>query len=561
MEEQKRLFIAIILSIVVIIGWNTLFVDKPTITNQQTATDQQEPVAGNKKTDAGSQVADYTPETAAEADPGSASGKKDLPEPPVDARTFSLSTPLYNIRIAEHRAEVTSLTLNDYHETADKGSPLKELVNQKSSRGMFGFDTEGKSIPGLENALFTLEEEADRFNLRNGEKSVTFSWESSYGIVFEKIYTFSASTYLIDLDFVIKNGSGMPFNDALEITVPGAIDEDASRFAFEGPTFFLNDELMEIDADDIEDKDTYLGDVSFAGVADRYFISCIVPETPSPAKVKLSYDKPVVTATYVKAMDRLDPGKKVQHSFKFFMGPKSLKVLGDYGYNLKEVVNFGWFDILAKPCLIAMNLIHDILPNYGVAIILLTILIKLIFWPLGTKSYKSMNDMKKIQPLMMEIREKYKDDKQKMNAEVMGLYKTYKVNPMSGCLPMVVQMPIFLALYRMLYEAIELRHAPFMGWITDLSAPDRLFHFDVAIPFMQAPAGIPVLTIVMGATMFLQQKMAPSTGDPTQAKMMMLLPVFMTFIFINFPAGLVLYWLVNNILSISQQYYIQKKLA
>jgi len=172
-----------------------------------------------------------------------------------------------------------------------------------------------------------------------------------------------------------------------------------------------------------------------------------------------------------------------------------------------------------------------------------------------------MNDMKKLQPLMTELREKYKDDKQRMNQEVMGLYKTYKVNPMSGCLPMLVQMPIFFALYRMLYQAIELRHAPFMGWINDLSAPDRLFHFDFAIPFMQAPYGIPVLTIIMGATMFLQQKMSPSTGDPTQAKMMMLMPLFMTFIFINFPAGLVLYWLVNNVLSIGQQYYIQKKFA
>ena len=159
-----------------------------------------------------------------------------------------------------------------------------------------------------------------------------------------------------------------------------------------------------------------------------------------------------------------------------------------------------------------MNFIHGILPNYGVAIIILTILIKLLFWPLGTKSYKSMHEMKKVQPLMMEIREKYKDDKQRMNQETMALYKTYKVNPASGCLPLLVQMPIFFALYRMLYMAIELRHAPFVGWITDLSGPDRLFHFNFAIPFMEAPSGIPVLTLLMGASFLLQQKMAPTTG-------------------------------------------------
>ncbi len=170
-----------------------------------------------------------------------------------------------------------------------------------------------------------------------------------------------------------------------------------------------------------------------------------------------------------------------------------------------------------------------------------------------------MSAMKKLQPLMTEIREKHKSDKQKMNQELMALYRTYKVNPMGGCLPMVLQIPVFFALYRMLYQAIELRHAPFFLWINDLSAPDRLFNFGFSIPFMEPPYGIPVLTIIMGGTMLLQQKMSPPPGDPTQAKMMMLMPVVFTFIFINFSSGLVLYWLVNNVLSISQQYYVQKK--
>lgn len=159
---------------------------------------------------------------------------------------------------------------------------------------------------------------------------------------------------------------------------------------------------------------------------------------------------------------------------------------------------------------------------------------------------------------MMELRQKYGHDKQQMNQEIMNLYRTYKVNPMSGCLPLLVQMPIFIGLYRMLYESIELRHAPFMGWIQDLSAPDRLFHFGFSIPFMQEPYGIPVLTIIMGATMFLQQKMAPPAGDPIQAKVMLFMPLIFTVVFINFSSGLVLYWLVNNVLSIAQQYYIMK---
>ena len=210
-----------------------------------------------------------------------------------------------------------------------------------------------------------------------------------------------------------------------------------------------------------------------------------------------------------------------------------------------------------------MNFLYDhFIPNYGVAIIILTLLTKIILWPLGNKSYRSMNEMKKIQPLVAEIKEKYKDDKKRMNEEMMGLYKTYKVNPAGGCLPMVVQIPVFFALYRMLYEAIELRHAPFFWWITDLSAPDRLFRFNIEhIPFMQPPYGIPVLTLIMGATMFLQQKMQPPAGDPTQAKMMMMMPIVFTVVFINFSSGLVLYWLINNIISIAQQYYIYKKKA
>ena len=169
-----------------------------------------------------------------------------------------------------------------------------------------------------------------------------------------------------------------------------------------------------------------------------------------------------------------------------------------------------------------------------------------------------MKEMQKLQPIMAKIREKHKNDKQKMNTEMMGLYKTYKVNPLGGCLPMIIQLPVFFALFRLLGSAIELRHAPFMFWIKDLSAPDRLFHFPFSIPFMAPPYGIPVLTLLMGASMFIQQKMTPTPGDPAQAKMMMFMPIIFTFMFINFPSGLVLYWLVNNLLSIGQQYRILK---
>jgi len=200
--------------------------------------------------------------------------------------------------------------------------------------------------------------------------------------------------------------------------------------------------------------------------------------------------------------------------------------------------------------------------NYGVAIILLTIIIKLIFWPLTQKSYTSMQKMKKIQPKIQQIREKYKDDREKLNKELMEVYKIYKVNPMGGCLPMALQIPVFFALYRMLNSAVELRHQPFMLWIHDLTAPDRLnLGFSIDLPMIGHLDGLPVLTILMGITMFVQQKMTPSSGDPRQEKIMLIMPVMFTFFFINFPAGLVLYWFVNNILSIAQQYWINRHAA
>ncbi len=555
MDEQKRLLLAVVLSIIVLVGFQYFFVPAPQLNTpsqtqdtQQTATADQAPAASN--------VTDYK-----------AAPKVMVQRPDKAFRTITLSTPLYTIGVSEHMAAVTSLSLKAYKETSAADSPLKQLVLKELDErvgGTFKFDLAKGTIQGLGNAVYTADAHNSDLNLNSGEKTITFSWTSAQNITVQKIFTFRADSYLIDCDILIQNGSGMPINDALAIAVPGIYNDDIksrSRFAFEGPVGFIDNEYISIDPDDIEEKDTYPGTVGWAGYTGRYFLTAVMPKVPEKASLHLSFADDIVTNQYVRDMDSLDSGKQAKFSYTLYMGPKSHKVLSKYDNLLSKSINFGFFDIIAKPLLITMNYIHDVIPNYGVAIILLTVLIKLLFWPLGTKSYKSMSEMKKVQPLMMEIREKYKDDKQRMNQEIMGLYKTYKVNPASGCLPLLVQMPIFFALYRMLYMAIELRHAPFVAWITDLSGPDRLFHFDFSIPFMEAPSGIPVLTLLMGASFLLQQKMTPTAGDPMQAKMMMLMPIMMTVLFINFPAGLVLYMFVNNIISMGQQFYTQKKLA
>jgi YidC/Oxa1 family membrane protein insertase len=559
MDEQKRLLLAVLLSVVVLVGYQFFFVTPPPPDPNpaQTARESSETEPVPSPGDTRPAVSDYTPD---ETRAPSAIDRT----VPADFRTITVSTPLYDIALSEHLAAVTSQLLKEYKSSNGSSSDLKQMVDSRLTRGTLTTGTRGGVIDGLDTAVFTADTDALSLNLTQGSRTLTFSWTSPRGITVQKIYTFHADSYLIDCDIVIQNGSDMPVTDALVITTPGIFDEETkkrSRFAFEGPVAYVNNEFLSIKPKDIEDQDTFNGTIDWTGYTDRYFLTAVLPEGNGEGHLKLSFENDVAESRLVWQMDRIDPGKQGEYPFSYYMGPKSLKVLGEYDNTLKKAINFGFFDILAKPLLITMNFIHDIIPNYGVAIILLTVLIKLIFWPLGTKSYKSMNEMKKVQPLMMKIREKYKDDKQRMNQEIMSLYKTYKVNPASGCLPLLVQMPIFFALYRMLYQAIELRHAPFVGWIKALSGPDRLFHFDFAIPLMEAPYGIPVLTLIMGASFLLQQKMTPTAGDPMQAKMMMLMPIFMTVLFINFPSGLVLYMLVNNIISMGQQYYTQKKFS
>jgi YidC/Oxa1 family membrane protein insertase len=360
----------------------------------------------------------------------------------------------------------------------------------------------------------------------------------------------------------LKNGSGRVIQDRLFVGINGKAPGDKRMYAFQGPSALINNELKQIKIKKLEDQDTFDGNIKWLAIQSRYFMSGLIPDQIEEARMHLALksDK-VVMAQYQQPENSIPPGNQYTHKYRLYIGPKKISYLRNVGNDLEKLVDFGWFDFIARPCLWLLNLFYSVIPNYGVAIIILTILVKVLLWPLGQKSYKSMSEMKRLQPLMKEIREKYKDDKQRMNQEVMGLYKTYKINPLGGCLPMVVQLPVFFALYRMLYQAIELRHAPFFLWINDLSAPDRLFNFDFTIPFMEPPYGIPVLTVIMGASMLLQQKMSPPMGDATQAKMMMFMPIIFTVIFINFSSGLVLYWLVNNILSIAQQYYTQKKYA
>jgi len=561
--DQVRMFLAIALSFLVFFLWNIFFVEKedPVKTEQKDGITQQEnmeatdraPIEPDKKPDRGFSDKDAI--------------KKTPDKKIVDrkAKMFSVDTPLYSAKFSEKRAALTSFVLKNFRENNSPDSPLKEMMSEENSSGTYIVEFDGNEIPGLSNAIFSCDKALETTEVTNKPFQLIFSWLSNDETEVQKTYTFYPDSYIIDFEVSVKNRAEYPLQNNFSVSLFKKMeDNNGGRYGFTGPSGLINDQLKEVEIDDIEDgENRFQGAIKWIAVQDRYFISSLIPNSDKKAEMNLFVDgERVVRARYSMPIKPIHPGTERLFSYEIFMGPKSIEVLQKANYDLEKALSFGWFDFISKPCLKLMNFLYDLIPNYGIDIIILTILIKILFWPLGNKSYKSMNEMKRLQPLMAEIREKYKDDKKRMNEEVMKLYKTYKINPLGGCLPMVAQIPVFIAFYQMLYGAIELRHAPFFGWITDLSAPDRLFDFGsfgVTIPLMEPPYGIPVLTIIMGATKFIQQKLQPPAGDPTQAKMMMMMPIVFTVIFINFSSGLVLYWLVNNILSIAQQYYVYKK--
>ena len=550
--EQFRLLLAIGLSFLVLFVWSMFFVDRQPVIDKEVA-QKSENVSGEKEAPsntAGTKSNIISKETIEAIKAAQITENQE--------REITVETPFYSVRISAKGASFNSYILKKYRETVEKDSPNKQLIPESFKNGVIRTSLLEKSLNGLDNAIFSIDQASDRLVVDDSPKTLSFNWVADDGNIVTKTYTFDPNSYLIDLKVALKNTSDRVLKDQLVLSVRKPIEENKG-YGFVGPSGLINDSLEQVKTKKIEDQDEYKGKIKWISVEDRYFLSSIIPGKEIEGSMKLATIDNVVINQLVNPMFEISPGSQEEFQFYVFMGPKSMDLLDSLGHDLGKALNFGFFNVIAKPCLWFMNKIHSVVPNYGIAIILLTLFTKIILWPLGNKSYKSMSEMKKLQPLMTEIREKHKNDKQKMNQELMALYKTYKVNPMGGCLPMVLQIPVFFALYRMLYQAIELRHAPFFLWINDLSAPDRLFNFGFSIPFMEPPYGIPVLTIIMGGTMLLQQKMSPPPGDPTQAKMMMLMPVVFTFIFINFSSGLVLYWLINNVLSISQQYYVQKK--
>ncbi|MCI5120196.1 MAG: membrane protein insertase YidC [Candidatus Electrothrix sp. AUS4] len=557
--DMQRAFLAIIISFVILIGYQHYFMPAapPVVPGQVT---QQGNGASASAVQQGGDTSLVPPEAVSAAavqggDAGQALAGKTVTVN-ENARDITVNTPLYTAIFFEQGGGLKSFVLKKYRTAKAEDAPSMEMVTTSNPAELpmiFSLDNgTGGDLP-----LFKAEATSVQVG-EGGSGQLKMTAMQADGIRIERYLTFTPDTYLIDSKYVVTNTSALPLqiSPALVMT-NGPFDSGSasSSYLFSGPAALVNGKLDEVKVKKLAEGPYSLqGQLRWAAHVDNYFMSALIPSGDTVGAFT-SQGKDKVRTVLSNGILKLNPDESKEFRYEGFFGPKKLAYLKATGYDLAEAINFGWFDILAKPMLYLLNSFYSVFGNYGVAIILLTCLIKGAFWPITQKGMKSMKNMQKLQPKVAKLREKYKDDPMKVNQEMMALYKTYKVNPVGGCLPMFIQIPFFFALYRVLMAAIELRHAPFMLWINDLSAPDRLMvGFD--IPYLH---GIPVLTILMGGSMYLQQKMTPTTADPTQAKIMQFLPIIFTVMFINFASGLVLYWFVNNLLSILQQQLINRQ--
>jgi YidC/Oxa1 family membrane protein insertase len=520
--DQRRLVLTFLIIFGVLLGWERfLSWYYPKATVQRPAADGGAPAA----------PAIPEPEQHGEVPPYLAA--------PGGEELVRVETDAFRATLTGTGARLSNLELKRFRQTVAPDSPLLDLVGG------------GLVLPGTldfggtnSDAAFSYRAEPRELVLHGDERGeVTFVAEAPNGMRVEKQFAFSGDGYVFDLRARVSGE--LPLPAFTVILTP--ISESAARGGRTpgqelAVTLSPEATLVEKAFKDLQKQPFVQETPHWAGFAAQYFLAALLPREGT-GRAEMSVAGGV-------ALIRLGlPAADGQTTLGFYIGPKEQAALARAGNHLDRALDFGKFWFIAIPLLNALRFLHGAFGNYGIAIIVLTALVKLVTVPLTRTTFRNMREMQKLQPQMAKLRERFKDDQTALQKETMELYKRHRVNPLSGCLPMVLQIPIFMGLYNALYYSIELRHASFAMWINDLSAPDRL---------MVGSVGIPVLTLLMGASMLLQQRLTPQQGDPTQQRMMMFMPIIFTFMFINFPAGLVLYWLVNNVLTIGQQYLMMR---
>ena len=572
MGEQKNLFLAIGLSIAIIIIFQFLFPQQARVNDNLSEVNEQiQPATSIDE--------ENTFETAL---------VKSKEEIVNLSKRVTISTPSLSGSINLKGAILDDLILLKYNEKLNDNSKRITLFSPDGTANPYYFELGWKQLSneGFKIELPTLDTEwtASGSNL-SVNKPVTLKWKNGQNINFKIVFEIDQN-YLFNVSQIIENNSSnavnvFPYRLIKRINLPQTIN---FFILHEGLISQLDGKLLEKKYDDLLDdcssastgKKLFCDQKStggWLGFTDKYWMATLIPDQRKPINANFRHGnngRDNFRVGYVGEIISIPSNSLVSYAGSLFAGAKNLTILNEYKNGgvpkFTDAIDWGWFSFLTKPISFAINWFYGYVGNFGLAIIAFTILMRLILFPLAHTSFKSMAKMKKLQPDMQRLKETYPDDRQKMQQELMALYKKEGANPVAGCLPIVVQIPIFFSLYKVLFVTIEMYHAPFYGWIHDLSAPDPLGILTMfgllswEVPKTLSIINIGILPIFMGFTMWLQQKLNPAPTDPTQAKIFAFLPFVFTFILAGFAAGLVLYWSVNNILSIAQQWFIQRKI-
>ncbi len=580
MSDQRNMLVAIALSLAILLGFQFLY-EFPRMEREREL--QAEREAQQAAVDPATPRPGDAPAAPAPSDGVSAPG---APSAAIAAERrgealrasprIAIDTPTLRGSISLRGGRIDDLVLTNYHETTDADSELIRLFSPagapKPYYAEFGWvGAAAGTAPPTPETLWT----ADRSTL-TPETPVTLAWENGEGLAFER-------TYAIDDGYMVAVTQRVRNSGAAEVGLfpyglvarGGTPDTLGFYILHEGPLGVFDGTLKEIDYDDMQD-DPRMEELStggWIGITDKYWLAALVPDQDARQTYRFVHsirdNDDRYQVDYLGGETRIAPGGSIEAVNRLFAGAKEVKLLDAYSEglgiaNFDLAVDFGWFYFLTKPFFYVISWMYGFLGNFGLAILAFTVIVKAVFYPLANKSYRSMAKMRELTPKLQALREQYGDDRARLNQEMMAIYRQEKVNPASGCLPILVQIPVFFALYKVLFVNIEMRHAPFYGWIEDLSVadPTSLFNAFGLVPW-EPPYFLMIgaWPVFMGLTMWLQQRLNPQPTDPVQAKIFAFLPLFFTFLLGTFPAGLVIYWTWNNLLSIAQQKLIMWRMG
>ena len=577
--ENRNLIMAVALSMIVLLGWQ-IFVIQPEMEKEAA---EQERIAAEMAQSAA--IANDSGQPSASAASGTpAIINNTAPAKAVDtAKRIVIDAPLVRGSFSVRGARLDDVILTSYNETLDENSENIHFLKKTSSNtpffAEFGWSSSdsGQTMPSADSLW-----SADR-DVLSPATPVTLTWDNGQGLQFTRRISINDDYLFVFEDSVTSSLPGditlYPYGLVRRHGTPATT---GMYILHEGPLGVFDETLSEEDYDDLRDagaagiKMTPETAGGWVGITDKYWLAALLPTQAKNYNFGFQY---LTGNTDRYQVDFIDPnglllaaGGAITSESRLFAGAKKVALLDYYAEqlnipNFDLAIDFGWFYFLTKPFFYAINWLFGLFGNFGVAVLAFTVLVKLAFFPLANKSYRSMAKMRLLAPKLQTLRERFGDDRQKLNQEMMALYKTEQVNPAAGCLPVLLQIPVFFALYKVLFVTIEMRHAPFFGWITDLSAPDPTSIFNMfgllpySVSFLPPFLQLGIWPILMGISMFLQMRLNPAPPDPIQAKVFQFMPIFFTFLLATFPAGLVIYWTWNNLLSMAQQWYIMKRVA